>query len=105
MKSLSCTSTLIRFRTLSVLPSWKLAATGAPPGYLGGEQWPTALRALRDPRLVELARAYGQDVDSARRSNATSWEHFEERMGYIFCFFRAYQRDPALRGLPPDVPA
>ena len=76
----------------------------APPSYLGGEQWPAPLRALRDPRLVDLARAYGQDVDSARRSNATSWEDFDERMGYIFCFFRAYQRDPALRSLPPDVP-
>lgn len=73
------------------------------PAYLDGAQWPRALDMLSDPRLVELARAYGQDVDSVRRSNATSWEDFGERMGFIFCFFRAFQRDPDLRMRPAGV--
>jgi hypothetical protein len=60
--------------------------------------------SLRDQRLVELARRYGLDDSSARHSGARSWEDFYERMGFIFCFFRAYQRDPLLRGMPPGVP-
>lgn len=70
------------------------------PAYLHGSRWPPALERLTDPRLIEIARGYRQEVDSADSSNATSWEDFGERMGYIFCFFRAYQRDPDLRRLP-----
>lgn len=70
------------------------------PAYLRGARWPPVLDRLTDPRLVEIAVGYGQDVESGRFSNATSWEDFGERMGFIFCFFRAYQRDPDLRQLP-----
>ena len=76
----------------------------SPPAYLGGAPWPPPLMRLRDLRLVELARMYGQDQESARFSDATSWEDLYERMGYIFCFFRAYQRDAGLVVLPPGVP-
>ena len=70
------------------------------PGYLEGAQWPAPLAHLHDPALVEMARRYGQDPESDRYANATNWETFEERMGFIFCFFRAYQRDPSLRRSP-----
>jgi hypothetical protein len=75
------------------------------PSYLAGRRWPAALDRLTDPRLLALARHYGQDLDDARHSNATSWETFDERMGYIFCFFRAYQQDPALRVPAGAAPA
>ena len=71
------------------------------PTYLCGEQWPAELNALDDPALVTLARRYGQDTDTAVSSNAPDWQDLNERMGFIFCLFRAYQRDPALRGGPP----
>ena len=71
------------------------------PSYLGGARWPAELDHLDDPRLRALAASYRQHEDDARHSDAPTWEDVEERMGYIFCFFRAYQRDHALFALPP----
>ncbi len=72
------------------------------PGYLNGGQWPAPLDDLSDDRLVALVRGYGQTPNTTRYSNATSWESLHERMGYITCFFRAYQQDPALFQLPAE---
>jgi hypothetical protein len=72
------------------------------PGYLKGGQWPEALTELRDDRLITLVRSYGQTLTSTRYSNATTWESLYERMGYITCFFRAYQQDPSLFRLPSE---
>ncbi len=66
------------------------------PGYLDGKQWPDALAELSDSRLKNLLQTYGQTLTTTRYSNATSWESLYERMGYITCFFRAYQQDPKL---------
>jgi hypothetical protein len=74
------------------------------PSYLAGRQWPDALATIRDARVRDLLVAYGQPVDDVTESAASSWEDFDERMGFIACFFRAYQRDPDLFALPPDVP-
>ncbi|MEZ5116481.1 MAG: hypothetical protein R2737_09455 [Candidatus Nanopelagicales bacterium] len=74
------------------------------PRYLGGRQWPDVLDDLPDERIRDLAQAYDQALSDTSRSDAPSWQEFRERMGYILCFFRAYQRDPALFALPPDVP-
>lgn len=67
------------------------------PRYLAGEQWPAALNQISDPRLVALARSYGQEWQETQTSGAANWEVFNDRMGYIAMFFRAYQRDPALQ--------
>lgn len=75
------------------------------PRYLNGRQWPDVLTGLADRRLLDLLEGYGQDTASARHSNAPTWESFEERMGFIACFFRAYQRDPTLFQRPPGVPS
>ena len=56
------------------------------------------------PGCATLLLSYGQPVDDASESAAPTWEEFDERMGFIACFFRAYQRDPGLFALPPDVP-
>lgn len=70
------------------------------PRYLGGAAWPDVLDVLDDPVLVDLIRLYRQDPDSARHSNAPDWQDLHERMGYICCLFRAYQRDPDLQTSP-----
>ena len=72
------------------------------PGYLGGGQWPQALVELQDDRLKNLVEGFGQTLTDTRYSNATTWESLSERMGYITCFFRAYQQDPALFRFPSD---
>ena len=74
------------------------------PSYLTGRQWPDVLETIQDARVRDLLRSYGQTVGDASESAAPSWEDFDERMGFIACFFRAYQRDPGLFALPPDVP-
>ena len=51
-------------------------------------------------RRLQILTDYGQDAHSARHSDAPTWESWRERMGYISCFFRAYQQDPALFDLP-----
>ena len=72
------------------------------PGYLAGEQWPEDLIELTDPRLIALVRGYGQSLMTTRASNAPTWESLYERMGYIACFFRAYQQDSRLFAPPHD---
>jgi hypothetical protein len=67
------------------------------PRYLHGEQWPRALSEISDARLNALVRSYGHEWATTDGSAATTWEVFDERMGYIAQFFRAYQRDPSLR--------
>ena len=67
------------------------------PRYLLGEQWPRALSEISDARLNALVRSYGHEWTAMDGSAATTWEVFDERMGYIAQFFRAYQRDPSLR--------
>ena len=71
-----------------------------PPGYLAGRPWPADLAVLTDDRLLALAAAYGQDLTTPVHSDAPDWQDFDERMGYIFCLFRAYQQDPAIRRPP-----
>lgn len=73
-----------------------------PPAYLGGAQFPPELAALDDPDLCALAARFGQDPSSAADSDAPDWEDYQERMGFIFTFLRAYQRDPALFVMPTD---
>ncbi len=71
-----------------------------PPAYLDGTEFPVDLASLSDPDLVALADRFGQAPDSAVNSDAPDWESYEERMGFIFTFLRAYQCDPALFEMP-----
>jgi hypothetical protein len=70
------------------------------PAYLDGAMWPSALDAISDPGLVSLYDRIGQAPDDVDGAAARSWEDFDERMGFIAIFFRAFQRDPALHDLP-----
>lgn len=72
------------------------------PQYLYGERWPLALSEISDARLNELVRSYGHEWGRTDGSAATTWEVFDERMGFIAQFFRAYQRDPSLHSPMPD---
>ena len=73
-----------------------------PPAYLGGAQFPPELDVLDDPDLRALAARFEQDPSSTADSDARDWEDYRERMGFIFTFLRAYQRDPALFAMPAD---
>jgi hypothetical protein len=70
------------------------------PAYLGGPPFPAPLMELDDSDALALAAEFGQDPTSAARSHAPDWEIYRERMGFIFTFIRAYQRDPALFAMP-----
>ena len=74
-----------------------------PPAYLGGAMWPSALDRLQDDHLVRLYARIGHTPDDVEESAARSWEDFDERMGYIAMFFRAYQRDPDLHTSPEST--
>jgi len=73
------------------------------PAYLGGAQFPPDLTLLEDPDAVALAKRFGQDLDSAKDSDAPNWEDYGERMGYIFTLLRSFQQDPAIFTQPADV--
>jgi hypothetical protein len=74
------------------------------PRYLDGARYPAVLQQLEDPDLVALVRSFGQDAGPEERaSDARSWEDYEERMGYITCFFRAYLRERRYFDEPRDV--
>ncbi len=71
------------------------------PGYLAGARFPHVLDPLRNADLVALAVRFGQSVtDDVSASNALTWESYDERMGFILTFFRAYQRDERFFALP-----
>ena len=73
------------------------------PMYLAGPPFPEALLELTDGDAIELAIRFGQDLVSAIQSDAPNWEDYEERMGFIFTFLRAFQQDPDMFDLPPIV--
>ena len=92
-----------RFVTLDIPEgSLDLSEPVPYPQYLHGERWPLALSEISDARLNELLRSYGHEWGMTDGSAATTWEVFDERMGFIAQFFRAYQRDPSLRSPMPD---
>lgn len=70
------------------------------PAYLGGAPFPPGLMVLDDPDAIALATRFGQDLHSARHSDAPNWEEYDERMGYIFTLLRAYQQDAAMFEMP-----
>lgn len=80
--------------------SMDLSAPVEPPAYLNGPMWPTALHDITDERLREMFVRIGHDPQDPSKSGATRWEDFDERMGFIASFFRAYQRDPSLASNP-----
>jgi hypothetical protein len=72
------------------------------PTYLHGAAYPDVLSQLQDERLVALVRQFGQDPGlDGTASDAPSWEDYDERMGYIVCFFRAFLRDARYYDEPP----
>lgn len=74
------------------------------PAYLAGARFPQVLNPLTNPELSALALQFGQALtDDVSASNALSWESYDERMGFIFTFFRAYQRDGRFFDVPPAV--
>lgn len=74
------------------------------PGYLGGARFPGVLDPLRNADLVGLAARFGQSVaEDVSASNALTWESYDERMGFILTFFRAYQRDERFFALPEEM--
>ena len=92
-----------RFVTLDIPEgSLDLSEPVPYPQYLYGERWPLALSEISDARLIALVRSYGHEWGRTDGSAATTWEVFDERMGFIAQFFRAYQRDPSLRSPMPD---
>lgn len=71
------------------------------PSYLGGRRYPEALDRLDNVELRELARRFGHPIgDDVWASGAATWESFDERMGYIFAFFRAFSRDTRFFDVP-----
>ncbi|MEV8266378.1 hypothetical protein [Microbacterium sp. NPDC076911] len=75
-----------------------------PPRYLAGARFPLVLDSLANPDLVALALRFGQSpTNDVSASNALSWESYDERMGFILTFFRAYQRDARFFVVPAEV--
>lgn len=85
--------------------SMDLSAPVEPPAYLNGPMWPTALHDITDEGLREMFGRIGHDPQDPSKSGATRWEDFDERMGFIASFFRAYQRDPSLASDPSTDPS
>ncbi len=73
----------------------------APPAYLAGALFPAVLSDLVNPDLCAACVRFGQSTGAdAAASNALKWEDYDDRMGYIMTFFRAYQRDERFYEVP-----
>ena len=71
------------------------------PSYLGGRIYPPPLDRLTNVDLCDLAQRFHHSVGSdVGASDAADWESFEERMGYIFAFFRAFACDTRFFDVP-----
>lgn len=72
-----------------------------PPSYLGGPSFPDVLEKIANLELKALAASWDQSSEGdSPNANATTWESFHERMGYIFTFFRSFQRDERYYDVP-----
>ena len=73
------------------------------PSYLGGQRFPAVLDHLTQADLCGLAERFEHALTvDVTGSAASTWECFDERMGFIFAFFRAYARDARFFDLPPE---
>ena len=73
------------------------------PSYLGSALFPAPLELLDNPDLCALCEHFGQSTRAdAAASNALEWEDFDDRMGFILTFFRAYQRDARFFEVPAE---
>jgi hypothetical protein len=71
------------------------------PSYLSEGVFPSVLVQLDHPDLVAACRALDQSAGiDVSHSNALRWEDFDDRMGFILTFFRAYQRDERFFDIP-----
>ncbi|MEW5854860.1 MAG: hypothetical protein AB2A00_39150 [Myxococcota bacterium] len=52
------------------------------------------------PEMNAEARRFGQDPQSTQHSDASDWSKYDERMGYIFHYFRSYQQESRLHETP-----
>ena len=72
------------------------------PSYLGGALYPDVVARLDDEPLISVVRRFGQDPGlDGSASDAPRWEDYDERMGYIVCFFRSFLREPRYFEPPP----
>lgn len=73
------------------------------PAYLAGTLFPGPLELLSRPELCALCGQFGQSTAAdVAASNALAWEDFDDRMGFILTFFRAYQRDARFFEVPAE---
>ncbi|WP_137844202.1 hypothetical protein [Microbacterium sp. 2FI] len=73
------------------------------PGYLAPDAFPLPLMQLEDPDLCALCDRFGQSHEAdVAASNSLVWEDFDDRMGFILTFFRAYQRDERFFAVPVE---
>jgi hypothetical protein len=73
------------------------------PGYLAPDLFPIELAELQHPELCALCERFEQSTSTESiGSRAWSWEDYDERMGFILTFFRAYQRDARYFDVPLD---
>lgn len=71
------------------------------PSYLAPELFPAPLLELTHPELVAACAALGQATGTnASQSHVLKWGDYDDRMGYILTFFRAYQRDTRMFDVP-----
>lgn len=71
------------------------------PAYLAPEVFPATLCDLVHADLLAACSAYGQSPGrDTSASNALIWEDFDDRMGFILTFLRAYQQDARYFDVP-----
>ncbi|MFH8252052.1 hypothetical protein ACH3VR_16935 [Microbacterium sp. B2969] len=71
------------------------------PAYLAGQIFPAVLLELDNVDLRSACDAFGQSRGTdTSASNALRWEDYDDRMGFILTFFRAYQRDTRFFDVP-----
>ncbi|WP_345801613.1 hypothetical protein AAIB33_00520 [Microbacterium sp. AZCO] len=71
------------------------------PAYLTDELFPAVLLELEHDELRAACDAFGQSRGAeSSASNALRWEDYDDRMGFILTFFRAYQRDARFFDVP-----
>lgn len=64
--------------------------------------FPPALTELTNAELCAECARFGQSTGlDVAASNALVWEDYDDRMGFILTFFRAYQRDARFFDVPP----
>ena len=82
------------------LPDYEMTLSEDIPKLNETSIYPSNLKELKEPELIELFARYTDNSSNTIGSGAEDWGQLEDRMNFILHLFRAYQQNHSLYQIP-----